>query len=179
MKSEMRTPARVAGLSFLAAAAALTPQLSHACACGCGIFDVGQAAPSLIVSPLNGPEFDLSAQHGKVVVINIWATWCPCCQRELPVLNSLYNRYHRNGVEVIGLSADRSHDRDQVIKRMHDLGFPVALLGDAKVNGFGRMDSLPLTYIIDRGGKVRSVLGEKDGELTEKSLDDALRGVLR
>src|SRR5277367_5268408 len=98
---------------------------------------VGQAAPALVVQELgSGQTFDLSTERGKVVIVNFWATWCPPCREEMPALDAFYNRYHGEGIELIGLSADRPHDEDDVRKAMQSLSYPVAMLNDAKENGF-------------------------------------------
>ena len=75
------------------------------------VAEVGQPAPALVVPELNGQSFDLSALRGKVVVINFWATWCPPCRQEMPALSAFYRQYHGQGLEMIGLSADRPHER--------------------------------------------------------------------
>src|SRR6516162_6561310 len=73
----------------------------------------GQPAPALTVATLNGNTFDLSAQRGKVTIVNFWAAWCPPCRKEMPTLDAFYRRYHAQGLEMIGLSADRPHDRSE------------------------------------------------------------------
>ena len=75
------------------------------------VAEVGQPAPALVVPELNGQSFDLSALRGKVVVINFWATWCQPCRQEMPALSAFYRQYHGQGLEMIGLSADRPHER--------------------------------------------------------------------
>src|SRR5215475_6624351 len=76
--------------------------------------DVGQPAPALVVQELSGQSFDLAAQRGKVVVLNFWATWCPPCRNEMPVLDAFYRKYRSQGLELIGISVDRPHDGAQV-----------------------------------------------------------------
>src|SRR5271170_6577500 len=80
----------------------------------CAGANVGQAAPPLHVPTLGGREFDLAALRGKVVIVSFWATWCPPCRAEMLILNAFYRRYHEQGLEVIGLSVDRPHDRSDV-----------------------------------------------------------------
>jgi hypothetical protein len=55
----------------------------------------------------------------------------------MPVLDAFYRRYHGQGLEMIGLSADRPHDRSDVSKVMQSFSYPAAMLDDAKVNDFG------------------------------------------
>jgi len=71
---------------------------------------------------------------------------------------------------MIGLSADRPHDRSDVIKVMQSFGYPAAMLDDAKVNGFGEPSALPTTYVIDAKGIVRARLSPEEKAVTEQSL---------
>ena len=135
---------------------------------------VGNAAPALVVPELDGQAFDLSALHGKVVVVNFWATWCPPCREEMPVLDAFYRRYHGQGLEMIGLSTDRPHDRSDVIKVMQSFSYPAAVLADAKVNDFGPPNVLPVTFVVDRSGVIRVKLTPDQTPVTEKSLSDAV-----
>jgi thiol-disulfide isomerase/thioredoxin len=135
---------------------------------------VGNAAPALVVPELDGQAFDLSALHGKVVVVNFWATWCPPCREEMPVLDAFYRRYHGQGLEMIGLSTDRPHDRSDVIKVMQSFSYPAAVLDDAKVNDFGPPNVLPVTFVVDRSGVIRVKLTPDQTPVTEKSLSDAV-----
>jgi len=132
--------------------------------------DIGQTAPSLVVKQLDGPTFDLSALRGKVVIINFWATWCPPCREEMPALNAFYRRHHDQGLEMIGLSADRPHDRASVREAMQSFSYPAAMLDDSTANGFGTPSVLPITYVIDRAGVVRVRLTPDETPVTEKSL---------
>jgi cytochrome c biogenesis protein CcmG, thiol:disulfide interchange protein DsbE len=131
---------------------------------------VGNPAPALVVPELNGQDFDLSALRGKVVVVSFWATWCPPCRKEMPALNAFYRQYHSKGLEMIGLSADRPHDRSDVIKAMQSFSYPAAMLDDAKANGFGEPSALPTTYVIDARGIVRAKLTPEKKAVTEQSL---------
>jgi len=135
---------------------------------------VGNAAPALVVPELDGQAFDLSAQRGKVVIVNFWATWCPPCREEMPALDALYRRSHGNGLEMIGVSMDRPHDRSDVYKVMQSFSYPAAMLYDAKVNDFGSPEVLPVTFVVDRSGVIRAKLTSDQAPVSEKSLTDAV-----
>ena len=103
----------------------------------------GKAAPPLVVTTLNGASFDLRALHGRVVVVNFWATWCPPCRDEMPVMDAFYREYHGRGVELIGISLDRRRDLRVVEKVMQPFAFPAALWNGATVNGFAAESLCP------------------------------------
>jgi cytochrome c biogenesis protein CcmG/thiol:disulfide interchange protein DsbE len=145
----------------------------------CAGTEVGQPAPSLVVQELNGQTFDLGTVRGKVVIVSFWATWCPPCRKEMPVLDALYRRYHGQGLEMIGLSADRPHDRSDVTKVMQSFSYPAAMLDDAKVNDFGAPSALPMTIVIDGHGIIRAQLTPDQTAVTEKSLSAAVLPLLQ
>jgi cytochrome c biogenesis protein CcmG, thiol:disulfide interchange protein DsbE len=140
--------------------------------------ELGQPAPALVIEELNGNTFDLAAQRGKVTIVNFWATWCPPCRKEMPALDAFYRRYHLQGLEMIGLSADRPHDRSEVAKVMQSLSYPAAMLDDARSDGFGDPSALPVTYVVDANGIVRAKFTPDDKLLTEESLSAAVLPLL-
>lgn len=138
----------------------------------------GQTAPALVVQTLDGANFDLSQHRGHVVIVNFWATWCPPCRDEMPVLDAIAGRYADRGVEIIGVSVDRRGDRKAVGEVMRAYHYPAGLLDDAKVNGFGAPRALPVTYVVDAEGTVRSVLLPGRGALTAEMLEGAITPLL-
>jgi len=140
--------------------------------------EIGQPAPALVVQELNGQTFDLSAMRGKVVVINFWATWCQPCRQEMPALDAFYRQYHTQGVEIIGISADRPHERSNVNKVMQSFSYPAAMLDDVKDDDFGDPSSVPVTFIIDGTGVVRAKFTPDETLATQRSLSAAILPLL-
>jgi cytochrome c biogenesis protein CcmG, thiol:disulfide interchange protein DsbE len=135
---------------------------------------VDHAAPSLILTELNGDAFDLSQKHGKVVLVTYWATWCAPCKKEMPILDSFYRRYREQGLEVIGISADRPQDFAKMRKMSSALAYPTATLDQISDNGFGTPEGFPLTYVVDRNGIVR----DKFIDVREQLLRDVVLPLL-
>ena len=138
---------------------------------------VGQPAPALVLPTLNGETFDLNAERGKVVIIHLWASWCPACRAEMPALEELYKRYRADGFSVIAVSADRPRDESAAAKEMNSYTFPAGLLSNATSNGFGSPSSLPVTIVIDRNGVVRDNF-TADQTLTAVDLTTAVSTLL-
>lgn len=139
---------------------------------------VGAPAPALVARTLDGNDVDLGQLKGKVVVVNVWATWCTPCRAEMPTLNSFYLQHRGKGLVMIGLSADRSRDKPDVAKVMTAFAYPAALLSEAKVDKLDEPRVLPLTYVIDKGGIVRAVFGGTGTPLTAPLLAGAVEPLL-
>jgi cytochrome c biogenesis protein CcmG, thiol:disulfide interchange protein DsbE len=116
---------------------------------------LGEPAPPLVLTGLDGKTIDLAKLRGKVVLINYWATWCAPCKVEMPTLNAFFQRYHDRGLEIIGISVDFQKDIEKVPRAAKALAYPVALLSAITDNGFGPPEGVPLTYVIDVDGVVR------------------------
>ncbi len=94
---------------------------------------------------------------GKVVLLNIWATWCGPCKRELPDLVALSNELAPKGVVVFGISVDQKDDRLQLVKTFCErMGIPFTNIIDNLqiADAYGKIQSIPTTFIIDRQGNV-------------------------
>src|SRR5579863_1645394 len=141
----------------------------RACAAGCALLavattgagagaTVGAPAPPLIVTQLDGQEFDLARERGKVVLVNYWASWCSPCRAEMPALDKFYQRYRGQGLVLLGLSVDDAHDRAAVVDIMRKFSYPAALTAGAKADGFGPALAVPMTFVIDASGVVRARL---------------------
>jgi cytochrome c biogenesis protein CcmG, thiol:disulfide interchange protein DsbE len=139
--------------------------------------EVGRPAPALIVPRLDGSTFDLAALRGKVVIVNFWASWCSPCRAEMPQLDAFYRHHHAQGLELLGLSVDDPQDRATVVRIMKSFSYPAALAVAAKVNDFGEPLAVPMTWIIDAKGVVRTRLVAGNA-VTAQSLEQAVLPLL-
>ncbi len=121
----------------------------------------------------------LSDLRGKVLLVNLWATWCAPCRFETPFLQSLYGEYRERGLEVVGISVDDAGFEDTVREFTGEHGVTYTILHDP---GMSSMDAyhavgLPASYLIDRDGTIRFVrIGPVSEE--DRAFFDALEAAL-
>jgi thiol-disulfide isomerase/thioredoxin len=126
------------------------------------------AAPPFAVKGMDGKTVSLAATHGKVVLLNFWATWCGPCRMEVPDLVELQKKY-QDRLQVIGLVVDDA-DEDAVRKfaKRYSINYPVAMANDEMRIQFGGVPALPTSFIIDAQGRVmQKHIGLRDPELYE------------
>jgi thiol-disulfide isomerase/thioredoxin len=129
---------------------------------------VGQPAPPVEGTRLDGRHFSLADARGKVVVLNVWATWCGPCRQEMPALEAFNAAHAKDGLVVLAISADDPADADKVRAVMRDFSYPAAMADDTKFPGYGRLWRVPLTFVIDRDGILR-----RDGFKAAPTIDAA------
>ncbi len=119
------------------------------------------------LSIINEGDITIDNLKGKVVVLNFWATWCPPCKKEMPLLEATYNKYKEKGLIVLGVNYNE--DSETITKFVKEMGitFPVALDRDFKVTKAYGVLALPTTFFIDRNGIIRDRFR---GEITEEVL---------
>lgn len=132
---------------------------------------VNKKAPELTRKDLSGSELSLRGLHGKVVLLNFWATWCAPCQLEMPTFVKWQQQYAAQGLQVVGISMDDEAAPARRLAAKLKLNYPVAM-GNAELGTrYGGVLGLPLTYLIDRNGVVRARFeGETDAGKIEKQL---------
>ncbi|MDR3386546.1 MAG: TlpA disulfide reductase family protein [Rudaea sp.] len=115
---------------------------------------VGKAAPAITLTTLDGDRIDTRDLRGKVVIVTFWATWCEPCREELPLLSRYAQQHAQEGLVILGFSLDGSDQLEQVRAVARTLSFPVGLLGDPHVRGYGRIWRLPVSFTVDREGRL-------------------------
>jgi len=136
---------------------------------------LNRKAPEFAVSDFSGQTLRLASFHGKVVLLNFWATWCAPCQVEMPVFGNWRERYASQGFEVIGISMDDDATDAHRLVRTLKLNYPTAM-GDERLGAlYGRVMGLPLTFLIDRNGVIRARFqGETDLNSIERRVRELL-----
>lgn len=101
---------------------------------------------------LNTSDINLSDLKGKVVFVNYWATWCPPCIAEMPMLQNLYNDY-KNDVAFLFVTTDNKEKIDQFFEK-NDYHLPTYNLMSNPPKELNTTNSIPVTYVIDKKGKI-------------------------
>jgi cytochrome c biogenesis protein CcmG, thiol:disulfide interchange protein DsbE len=140
--------------------------------------EVGAAMPEYSAMFLDGSKFELESKRGRVVLLNLWATWCGPCRFEIPELQALHDKYASKNFEVVGVSVDESgieSVRDFV--KEHEMTYPVVLDAEGKLVNVFQTSILPTSVVIDRNGKIvwkkLGAIMPGDEELT-KAIESAL-----
>ncbi len=138
--------------------------------------EVNFVAPDIKLTDLNGNPVAFSDYRGKVILYNAWATWCPPCKEEMPVLQAFYDDYRDQGLVIIAIEDGEPVDEVAQFVSDHRLTFPV--WPDLKwvATETFKIDSLPTSYVIDRHGNARLTWrGAITRDLLEKYITPLLK----
>jgi peroxiredoxin len=138
----------------------------------------GAKFPDFEVKDLEGKPLSVSAYKGKVVLIDFWATWCGPCVGELPNVIKAYEKYHKDGFEIIGISLDREKDKEKLVTFLKDKGMTWQQFFDGKFwenelsQKYG-VNSIPATYLLNGEGVIigQNLRGEKLESAVGKALE--------
>jgi thiol-disulfide isomerase/thioredoxin len=155
----------VVGLGAAAWFTVLQPAPPTASSTG-GLARVGSAAPAVVLPLATGGTADLANEHGKVVLLNFWATWCEPCKAEMPGLQQLSDDLLREGRPFAFYAVNLQEDPPTIAPYTRELGLraPVLLDEDGDVARSFGVRALPATFLIDQAGVLRQ---QRLGQLVE------------
>lgn len=137
----------------------------------------GSLAPDFTLRNLSdGKQIKLSSLRGKAVLVNFWATYCGPCKIEMPWLDELQKKYGPQGLQILGVAMDETDDKP-ITDFVHKMGVNYTILKGSNSVGdlYGGVDRLPLTYFVDRSGKVvHEIVGLVGESEIEKGIHLAL-----
>jgi peroxiredoxin len=130
----------------------------------------GDPAPGFVAERIDGRKLDVPHDlAGKVVAIRFWADWCPYCRPEMAALVPVYSRLRERGLEFLAVNI--AQDRERVSRFVDELGipYPVLLDPEGKVARTYGVSALPVTWFIDREGRLRGkIVGESTWDVFER-----------
>lgn len=112
------------------------------------------ASPWAVTLP-DGQVRSSDSLKGKVVLVNFWATWCPYCRKEKPVIDAFWQDTRDKGFEVISISVDDSPEKIAAWMQDKDYAFMAAPTNASVVAAFGNVASVPTSFIVDAEGRIR------------------------
>jgi cytochrome c biogenesis protein CcmG/thiol:disulfide interchange protein DsbE len=133
---------------------------------------IAQGAPRVATQAL-----DLSRHHGRVVIVDFWASWCKPCRQSIPWLNTLKARYGADGLTIIGVNVDAEREDADRFLRDVPIDFEVMFDPDGDVARHFRVQGMPTSYVIDRSGQIVAThLGFREAKKGE--IESAIKALL-
>jgi peroxiredoxin len=132
--------------------------------------EVGTGAPDFRATDLQGRPVSLEDLRGEVVLLNIWATWCPPCREEMPSMQRLHEQLGDSGLKIVAVSVDAAPGRVDAsghrggdvaaFAREFGLTFPIWLDPSGEIQRTYRTTGVPESFVIDRSGTIiKKVIG--------------------
>ncbi len=126
--------------------------------------DAARQNADFTLNDLEGESWHLRELHGKVVLVNFWATWCPPCRKEMPDLQALFDKYKGKGLIVLSIS-DEEEKKVKPFVEAQNITYPVMLDPGGKVHEVFQVEGIPKSFVYDR-----------EGNLVAQSIDMRTRG---
>jgi cytochrome c biogenesis protein CcmG, thiol:disulfide interchange protein DsbE len=137
---------------------------------------IGERVPDYAAFTMEGEQISLADLRGEVVLLNLWATWCWPCRREMPSLEALHREMEEYGVRVVAVSIDAAGDRGEIEEFVEELGLTFTILHDPEqlISRSFLPAGIPETYLIGPDGVLlKRWIGRIDGH------SEAVRGPVR
>jgi len=127
-------------------------------------FEKGMPAPNFTLPDLDGNMVSLADYKGKVVLLNIWATWCPPCVEEMPSMEKLHQALKDEKFAILAVSIDESGaEAVRPFMKKHKLSFLALIDTAGAINSLYQTTGVPESFVIDKDGRiVEEVIGPRD-----------------
>ncbi len=173
---DVRQALRIArhGLLLLAAASAACAEPAST------VVEVGRRAPLYAAVTLTGDSTSTTSLAGRVVLLNVWATWCAPCRDEIPYLERLHLTREKDGLSIIGVSVDALGEDEKIVAFAKEIAmtYPIWRDPNERILSSFMAIGVPASYLIDRAGVLQwkhvGVLRETNTKFTS-ALDIALQ----
>jgi len=138
----------------------------------------GPPMPAYKAKWLDGKPFDVAAEKGNVILLNVWATWCGPCRFEIPELAKLHAKYASRGFKVIGVSLDEGGAADvKPFVADQKIAYPIVVDPEGKLATLLNTTVIPTSIVVDKTGNIVwkhfGIVDTNDAKLTQ-SLEAAL-----
>lgn len=147
--------------------------------------EIGATAPELVVDLAEGGRFELSDLdgnpirladlRGRVVWLNFWASWCPPCQFETPILRAIDQRYRDRGLSLVGIQVQQTVEDGRLYADRYDLEYVIGADVAGHVFRAYRVFALPTQFFIDPEGRIRQIV---NGPLSEDAAAAIIEALL-
>ncbi|MBI5049515.1 MAG: TlpA family protein disulfide reductase [Nitrospirae bacterium] len=137
----------------------------------------GTKAPDFTLKDISGKDISLSSFKGRPVLLNFWATWCPYCREERPLLNSLYKEYKNKGLIIVAVSTDKSAQKVKDYLKKIPMEFTL-LIDNRKTAELYGVYALPTSFLLNRDGVIKQkFMGVRDwtDQASKKLIDELLK----
>lgn len=130
---------------------------------------------------ISGKPIDIADMKGKIVLVDFWATWCGPCVQEMPIVKDAYQKYHDKGLEIIGVSLDKSPQEGgltslKAFVKENNIPWYQYYQGnywDSKFSSSWGIQSIPTMFVVDKNGKFQGPIEPRDDDFDAK-----LKGLL-
>ena len=129
---------------------------------------MGQPAPDITATSLDGSTLTLASLRGRPVIVNFWASWCVPCRQEMPRLKEALAQHAADGLAVVGVLYKDDTGSARAFATSFGATWPNVQDPDGSIAKAYRVVGAPQTYFIDRGGILRSI---QIGEILQEDLD--------
>lgn len=117
-------------------------------------------APDIVLDTLSGSEVSLAGLHGKPIILNFWASWCPPCRAEMPDFQEAWQEYQKTDLQIISVNSTHQDSLPAINSFIttHKIEFPILLDTDGSTSAAYQIHSLPSTFFINRSGIITKII---------------------